>query len=81
MHKVKYALLIISIYNNIMLPLLFIGVVDDSGIKFSYTSEAPRHRAGILSMGYTPNNFLAIPPGRNNFIVNSLCPGKCTEKV
>ena len=71
------------LFNTIIILLLhwFAGATDSSGLKFTYTSEPQRHRAGILTVGYTSNNQLIIPPGRDNHIINSLCPGRCTQKV
>lgn len=57
------------------------GVEDSSGLKFTYTSEPQRHRAGILTVGFSSNNRLIIPPGRDNYVVNGICPGSCTQKV
>ena len=57
------------------------GVLDSSGIKFTYTVEPQKQRAGILSSGHAVQSGMIIPPGRNDYTITSLCPGECTERV
>ena len=57
------------------------GVLDSSGIKFTYTVEPQKQRAGILSSGYSVHSGMIIPPGRNDYTITSLCPGECTQRV
>jgi hypothetical protein len=57
------------------------GVLDSSGIKFTYTVEPQKQRAGILSSGYNVHSGMIIPPGRKDYTITSLCPGECTERV
>ena len=59
----------------------FAGVLDSSGIKFTYTDEPQQHRAGVLTTGHTSNSDMIIPPGRNDFTITALCPGDCTQRV
>ena len=65
-------------YDN---PRMIAGIVDNSGMEFFYTNEAPENRAGLLVLGQQSLNTLIIPPGADNFVVNALTPQQCTEKV
>ena len=65
-------------YDN---PRMIAGMVDNSGMEFFYTNEAPENRAGLLVLGQQSLNTLIIPPGADNFVVNALTPQQCTEKV
>ena len=60
---------------------MYAGVVDSSGLKFTFSSEPSRYRAGILSFFHSSTNFLVIPPGRDNYVINAVCSDGCTEKV
>lgn len=64
-------------YDN---PNMVRGNVDNSGLKFFYTNEV-ENRAGLLTIGQQALNTMIIPPRAENFVVNALCPEKCTEKV
>ncbi len=65
-------------YDN---PRMIAGAVDNSGMEFFYTNEAPENRAGLLVLGQLSFSSLIIPPGADNFVVNALTPQQCTEKV
>ncbi len=65
-------------YDN---PNLNSGVRDSSGIKFLYVSEEPANRAGLLTVGHSANAAMMIPPRAENYVVNAICPGQCTQKV
>ena len=58
-----------------------IGVVDSSGMEFFYTSNPPRHRAGILTLGHSVRKSMVIPPNAENFTIASVCTGSCTQSV
>ena len=62
------------IFNNV-------GAVDSSGLKFTFSSDPPRYRAGVLSVFHSSTNYLVIPPGRDNYVINGLCSDGCTQKV
>ena len=57
------------------------GVLDSSGLKFTYASTPPRQRASVLSVGFSSNSFLIIPPNRDKFDINAVCADTCTKKV
>ena len=57
------------------------GMVDNSGLEFFYTNQAPENRAGFLTLGQQSLSTLIIPPRADNFVLNALCPEQCTEKV
>jgi hypothetical protein len=65
-------------YDN---PRMIEGAVDNSGMQFFYTNEAPENRAGLLALAQQSLNTLIIPPNADNFVVNGLTPGQCTEEV
>ena len=73
----KYLILEVH-YNN---PDLDAGMVDNSGLEFFYVNEEPENRAGLLTLGQRASTNLVIPPKADNFVVNALCPGQCTDKV
>ena len=58
-----------------------VGVLDSSGIEFTYTREPQKHRAGVLSSGYIVHSDMIIPPGRDDYTITGICPGQCTERV
>nr|XP_039267528.1 dopamine beta-hydroxylase-like [Styela clava] len=64
-------------YNN---PARIKGVVDNSGIKFFYTKNLREYDSGILEVGVTYNDNLAIPPGRKDFTLSGICPQQCTSE-
>ncbi len=57
------------------------GVIDNSGFEFFYVNDEPENRAGLLTLGQRISSSLVIPPQADNFVVNALCPGICTQKV
>ncbi len=54
------------------------GVIDNSGFEFFYVNDEPE---GLLTLGQRVSSSLFIPPQADNFVVNALCPGICTQKV
>ena len=67
--------------DNTVILRLPAGVLDSSGVRFTYTDEPQKHRAGILTSGYTVHSGMIIPPGRNDYTITGLCPGECTKHV
>ena len=65
-------------YDN---PNTIEGMVDNSGLEFFYSHEAPEKRAGLLTLGQLSSSSLIIPPRTDNFVVNALCPEQCTQQV
>ena len=62
--------------------LLLKGVVDSSGIVFTYLEEKTRtYDAGILFMGHVVDFRTFIPPNAENYTVSSWCPADCNAKV
>lgn len=55
--------------------------MDNSGMEFFYTNEAPENRAGLLVLAQQSLSTLVIPPRADNFVVNALYPEQCSEKV
>ena len=75
MNQIK---VLLKVYNN---DFGISGVLDSSGIKFTYTVEPQKQRAGILSSGHAVQSGMIIPPGRHDYTITSLCPGECTKRV
>ena len=50
-------------------------------MKFLYVSEEPANRAGLLTLGHSANAAMMIPPRAENYVVNGICPGQCTQKI
>ena len=73
----RYVILEIH-YDN---PDLVSGLVDNSGLEFFYIDKEPENRAGLLTIAQLPFSNLIIPPKADNFVINALCPSKCTKKV
>ena len=63
-------------YNN---PGLRAGVVDSSGIRFVVTPKLRRHDAGILELGLTYNDHMAVPPLQPAFPLTGVCSAQCTS--
>ena len=61
--------------------LLFAGVVDSSGMRFFYTTEAPQQLASALSLGHHVVPSMLIPPGQKNFTISAVCSADCTSGV
>lgn len=59
----------------------YIGVIDSSGIAFTYISTRRQHNAGVLFLGHQVRPSMVIPPNAANFTVTGVCSGVCTRKV
>ncbi|XP_026113970.1 DBH-like monooxygenase protein 2 homolog [Carassius auratus] len=57
-------------YNN---PNKSAGRVDNSGLRFYYTSELRQHDAAVLGTGLAVNPGYAIPPKAKSFLTYGLC--------
>ncbi|XP_073708793.1 DBH-like monooxygenase protein 2 homolog [Garra rufa] len=65
-------------YNN---PTAVEGRLDDSGLRFHYTSELRQHDAGILMTGLAVAPGYAIPPKAKSFLTYGLCDTANIPKV
>lgn len=65
------------------LPTIFhaVGVVDSSGVTFTYINERREHNAGVLLVGHTVGLNQIVPPGLSNYTVSGVCPMSCTNRV
>ena len=57
------------------------GVEDSSGFEFYYTTTKPMHEAGVLPVGHRVTPGMIIPPNTDSYVIEGLCPGRCTEEV
>ena len=39
------------------------------------------HEAGVLPVGHRVTPSMIIPPNTDNYVIEGLCPGRCTEQV
>ncbi|CAG2223452.1 unnamed protein product [Mytilus edulis] len=74
----EYAYIIEIHYNN---PGAVAGLVDSSGMKFTYTSHLRQHDAGILTVGMYENKQQIIPPHYSDFKIQSVCTEECISKA
>ena len=58
-----------------------LGVVDSSGISFTYILQQREHDAGVLFLGHHVSFVMAIPPKADNYTVNAYCPSECSQEV
>ena len=56
------------------------GIVDSSGLKIHVTQELRRYEAGIMELGLIYNNWMAIPPGQEAFVLRAYCTAHCTAE-
>ena len=59
----------------------YAGVVDSSGMEFSYIITAPQHRAGFLTIAHSIRKDMVIPPNAENYTISTICTGSCTQAV
>lgn len=55
------------------------GVIDNSGMRFYYTTERPAQEAGAISLGHAVVGSMIVPPGARNFTITGICPSDCTQ--
>jgi hypothetical protein len=65
-------------YNN---PSLASGVIDSSGIEFTYINDSRQHDAGIMFLGHIVSSNMVIPPKAQNYTVTGLCSSACTNSL
>ncbi|XP_076454775.1 dopamine beta-hydroxylase-like [Babylonia areolata] len=63
-------------YNN---PQHLTGLVDSSGMRFHVTRKLRAHDAGIMQLGLTYTDKMAIPPRQRMFTLTGYCTQQCTE--
>lgn len=57
------------------------GVIDNSGLRFFYTTEEPELRAGAIFLGHAVTNEMIVPPSTGNYTVTGICTADCTGTV
>ncbi|XP_030626622.1 DBH-like monooxygenase protein 2 homolog [Chanos chanos] len=65
-------------YNN---PSKLKGRVDNSGLRFFYTSELRQHDAGVFTTGLTVSPVYAIPPTASRFHTFGLCDTSLIKQI
>lgn len=61
--------------------MLYIGVVDSSGMRYFYTTEEPEIQAGAISFGHVVTPYMVVPPRTRNFTIAGICSFECTKSV
>lgn len=61
--------------------MIFVGIVDSSGIRFHVSSKLRKYDAGILELGLEYTDKMAIPPGQEDFPLSGYCVSECTAVV
>ena len=61
--------------------LIFLDVIDNSGLEFFYTTTPPKEEAGMLFIGYAAASSIIIPPNADNFVIKSVCSADCLSQV
>lgn len=59
--------------------IFFWGAIDNSGMRFFYTSRLRKYDAGVLEVGLEYSDRMAIPPGQPNFELTGYCTPECTD--
>ena len=57
------------------------GLIDQSGMRLSVTSDLRPFDAGILELGLIYTDRMAIPPGVKGFPLTGHCSTECTQAV
>ena len=66
---------------HVNISLHYTGVEDSSGMEFFYSYIPPVHEAGVLPLGHSVTPGMIIPPKTDNYVIEGICPGRCTERV
>eukprot|EP00850_Spirogloea_muscicola_P002048 SM000007S21008 [mRNA] locus=s7:1366209:1376064:- [translate_table: standard] len=62
-------------------PSSISGVVDSSGLKFTFSDKLRDYDAGTWPLGPTVAQSIVIPPGMPSWTVKSKCSLSCTKKL
>ena len=54
-------------------------MIDNSGMRFYYTTEPPEQLTGKLSLGQVVVPNMYVPPGVRNYTVTGICTADCTQ--
>jgi hypothetical protein len=65
-------------YNN---PTLVEGIVDNSGVRLTYTTDLRKYDAGTMTLGDIANLGKPIPAGQALVEFEYDCPASCTENL
>uniref|UniRef100_A0A1X7TY90 Uncharacterized protein n=1 Tax=Amphimedon queenslandica TaxID=400682 RepID=A0A1X7TY90_AMPQE len=55
------------------------GIVDSSGIEFTYIDTPREYNAGVMTVGHINDNTMVIPPNTVDYSVTGLCLPECTR--
>ena len=60
---------------------MFLGVKDNSGMRFYVTQSLRPNDAGIMELGLVYTDRMAIPPRQKKFPLHGHCLPECTAVV
>lgn len=74
---------VVSQYFDLMISCisLFLGVKDNSGMRFVVTQHLRPHDAGIMELGLVYTDKMAIPPKEASFPLHGYCMPECSAVV
>ncbi|KAH0622308.1 hypothetical protein JD844_024498 [Phrynosoma platyrhinos] len=61
--------------------LLFLGMIDNSGLRLFYTPDLRRYDAGVIEAGLWVSLFHNIPPGMPEFTSEGHCTQECLKEA
>lgn len=61
--------------------VLFVGLVDSSGIRLYITPDVRKYDAGVIELGLEYSDKMAIPPKQPDFTLSGYCIAECTAVV
>lgn len=60
---------------------MHVGVVDNSGLRFYYSTTPRQYNAGLLEIGHNIHPTMIIPPGAEQYTILGFCYTACTDQV
>lgn len=61
--------------------MVYVDIIDSSGIAFTYEHAPRQHNAGVMVVGHEIDYKMVIPPKARNFTVTTVCSDSCTKQV
>lgn len=61
--------------------VLFVGMVDSSGVRLYITPDVRKYDAGVIELGLEYSDKMAIPPKQPDFTLSGYCIAECTAVV
>jgi len=69
-------------YKNNFVYTAFVGIVDSSGLRITYTPNLRQHDTGVIIAGHTVSGLQQIIPSKiESFFSSSECTDQCLSSV